>query len=85
MNAAKPVATHSPVAGCIQTLRFLANGRTVEVLSLAGQYARFYAGTGRLLRQVAAPEGHTISGTALSDQGMAAGVVGHSLLLWKPA
>jgi WD40 repeat protein len=84
MDAEKPVATQTPLGGCIQTLRLLANGRTVEALSLRGDYARFYAGTGRLLHQAAPPEGHTISGAALSEQGLAAGVVGHSLLLWEP-
>jgi hypothetical protein len=66
-----------------ESLRFSASGRSLEVVEFYGKVSWVDPQTGQRLREAPPPEGHKVTGCAVSGQGLAAGVAGEAVLLWQ--
>jgi dipeptidyl aminopeptidase/acylaminoacyl peptidase len=84
MAWSEPVAVHDSGTGMIQQLQFSADGKILQAVGYGGSAVRLYARGGRVLSHTKPPEGYAVGTTAVSERGLAAGVVKDSraVLLW---
>jgi hypothetical protein len=73
--------TGGPVVA--DSIRFSPSGRSLEIAAYNGAVYRADAKTGQVRQYVPAPEGHEIEACAISNRGLATGVVGAALLFWQ--
>jgi WD40 repeat protein len=76
-----PVVYHNLGISITRGLRFSPSGRSLELVSFDGEMTRVDPDSGRVLRRVPPPEGYEVYACAVSEQGLAAGVAGSSVLL----